>query len=369
MAWWIFIGILVLIGVYLYLQNNWFSLSKYQIHLPNLANEFKGKHIIFLSDIHIKDRTKDRFLKTLLENIKEQEPDLILLGGDIIHADISDHSLEIFNHFLGNLVKIAPVKSVLGNHETENPRTHDIIKIYEKHQIQLLLNEGVALSVSDLTHFQSKTDDHDSETKELEKNETNFETDEHPENLTSGNEAKNLKVVDQAEQPEVTEKSADSLHDIPIIVDEEHEGTDEFDQTHQNETSNPGLVILGLSDKEQTYIIRKDPVSRISVEEEWVGLPTILLVHYPQFYENYLSGDSQAPHLILAGHNHGGQMILPFVGGLYAPRQGFNPKYDFGVFTSKDYPDSRMIVSRGIGNSEFPLRVNNRPEIIMIELI
>ena len=58
-------------------------------------------------------------------------------------------------------------------------------------------------------------------------------------------------------------------------------------------------------------------------------------------------------------------MRLPFVGGLAAPHQGFFPKYDEGLF-SEDGTD--MIVSRGIGNSIFPVRFNNRPEVVVVEL-
>jgi predicted MPP superfamily phosphohydrolase len=58
-------------------------------------------------------------------------------------------------------------------------------------------------------------------------------------------------------------------------------------------------------------------------------------------------------------------MQIPFVGGLIAPNQGFFPKYSEGVH-QKD--KTSMVISRGIGNSLCPLRVNNRPEVILIEL-
>ena len=70
-------------------------------------------------------------------------------------------------------------------------------------------------------------------------------------------------------------------------------------------------------------------------------------------------------NLVLSGHAHGGQFRLPFIGGLAAPNQGLFPKYDAGLFSEGK---TKMLVSRGIGNSIFPFRVNNRPEIILIEL-
>ena len=89
---------------------------------------------------------------------------------------------------------------------------------------------------------------------------------------------------------------------------------------------------------------------------------TILLAHRPDFFDEYVKSGSD---LVLSGHAHGGQFRLPFVGGLYAPGQGFLPEYDSGIYTEGS---TSMIVSRGIGNSAFPIRFNNRPEIILVEL-
>lgn len=88
----------------------------------------------------------------------------------------------------------------------------------------------------------------------------------------------------------------------------------------------------------------------------------VLLSHHPEAINDYASAGYE---LVLTGHAHGGQFRLPFVGGLYAPGQGFLPEYDAGVF-SQECTD--MVVSRGIGNSTIPLRFNNRPEVILIEL-
>lgn len=89
---------------------------------------------------------------------------------------------------------------------------------------------------------------------------------------------------------------------------------------------------------------------------------TILLSHRPELFETYVKRDAD---LVLTGHAHGGQFRLPFVGGLVAPNQGFFPKYDSGLYADGN---TNMVVSRGIGNSLFPFRFNNRPEVILIEL-
>ena len=89
---------------------------------------------------------------------------------------------------------------------------------------------------------------------------------------------------------------------------------------------------------------------------------TLLLSHKPEFFDIYAENDVD---LVLSGHAHGGQFRIPFIGGLIAPGQGLFPEFDSGLF-EKD--GTKMIVSRGIGNSIIPLRINNRPEIILVEL-
>ena len=90
---------------------------------------------------------------------------------------------------------------------------------------------------------------------------------------------------------------------------------------------------------------------------------TILLSHRPELFEAYVNCGVD---LVLSGHAHGGQFRLPFIGGLVAPNQGLFPKYDAGLYTKGD---TNMIVCRGLGNSIIPIRFNNRPEIVLLELI
>lgn len=92
----------------------------------------------------------------------------------------------------------------------------------------------------------------------------------------------------------------------------------------------------------------------------------LVLSHFPENFEgikqvNYSQYDFE---LQLSGHAHGGQWIMPFIGPLFAPGQGIFPKYAIGSFGERP----KLIVSRGLGNSEFPLRLFNHPEIIIIDL-
>jgi hypothetical protein len=90
---------------------------------------------------------------------------------------------------------------------------------------------------------------------------------------------------------------------------------------------------------------------------------TILLSHRPEYFDLYVQ---QGFDLVFSGHAHGGQVRLPLIGGIYAPSQGLFPKYTAGMY-KKD--GAAMVVSRGLGNSEFPFRVFNRPEIITLTLL
>lgn len=89
---------------------------------------------------------------------------------------------------------------------------------------------------------------------------------------------------------------------------------------------------------------------------------SILLSHRPELFDTYV--DSKLD-LVLTGHAHGGQVRIPFIGGLISPNQGFFPKYTGGKYKEDN---TNMIVSRGIGNSIIPFRVNNRPELVVVQL-
>lgn len=88
----------------------------------------------------------------------------------------------------------------------------------------------------------------------------------------------------------------------------------------------------------------------------------LLLSHRPEFFTFY---SENGYDLIFSGHAHGGQVRLPFIGGLAAPNQGFFPKYTGGIYQSAS---SKMVVSRGLGNSIIPLRIFNNPEIVSVTL-
>lgn len=127
------------------------------------------------------------------------------------------------------------------------------------------------------------------------------------------------------------------------------------------------IQIIGLKDpdfisKEKLYDLRELTVEKKLerlINKEYYS---ITLSHRAEIFERYVNVGAD---LVLAGHAHGGQFRIPIVGGVIAPDQGFLPKYTSGVY-HKNSTD--MIVSRGLGNSIIPIRVNNTPELIMITL-
>lgn len=89
----------------------------------------------------------------------------------------------------------------------------------------------------------------------------------------------------------------------------------------------------------------------------------ILLAHMPQFIDRYASAGYD---LVLSGHAHGGQWRVPFTDiGIYSPGQGLFPKLTSGEHVRAN---TNMIISRGLGNSQCPLRLFNRPEIVVINI-
>lgn len=89
---------------------------------------------------------------------------------------------------------------------------------------------------------------------------------------------------------------------------------------------------------------------------------TILLSHRPELIHFYMKAGID---LVFAGHAHGGQFRIKRRGGLLAPHQGFFPKYTEGL---NRQGGTQMIVSRGLGNSGFPIRIGNPYELVLVYL-
>ncbi|MDK2584611.1 metallophosphoesterase [Romboutsia sedimentorum] len=137
------------------------------------------------------------------------------------------------------------------------------------------------------------------------------------------------------------------------------------DKSKSIKINNDSIDLIGVRDisfiqKEN----RKEELSNIinNLKNKDDSKLSILLSHRPDLIDLYAK---ESIDLVFSGHAHGGQVRLPFIGGILAPDQGLFPKYTSGIY-NKD--NTHMIVSRGLGNSLFPLRVFNKPELVVTTL-
>ena len=253
--------------------NTALELNTYTIASEKLPRAFDGYRIAHISDLHNAEFGVGN--EKLLAMLREAEPDIIAITGDLIDSRNTDVGIAL--HFAEETVKIAPCYYVTGNHEARVPE-YDELKAG-------LLELGVA-----------------------------------------------------------------------VLEDEKAD----------LEVSGESITLLGvndpsfLADPANGEALMQSKLQELMNEAENYR---VLLSHRPELFEVYVESGAD---LVLSGHAHGGQFRFPLVGGLAAPNQGLFPKYDAGVYTEEH---TSMVVSRGIGNSLFPFRFNNRPEVIIVELI
>ncbi len=125
-------------------------------------------------------------------------------------------------------------------------------------------------------------------------------------------------------------------------------------------------VSLGMGEGFRLVGIDANLVRTDMLRELMAGRPAeelnILLSHKPDYAKEY---EKAGVDLVLTGHAHGGQWRLPGIGAVYAPGQGIFPKYTAGMYR---LGNTVMCVSRGLGDSIVPLRIENKPEIVTVIL-
>lgn len=129
------------------------------------------------------------------------------------------------------------------------------------------------------------------------------------------------------------------------------------------EQDGEAIQIAGIDDPLMDIYLHEEEFTRNSIAEAGLNDAfTLLLAHRPEQLETYAS---EGIDVVFAGHAHGGQIRIPGLGGLIAPGQGWFPSMTEGVFESGD---TQLVLSRGLGNSGFPLRVFNLPEVVVVTL-
>ncbi len=128
------------------------------------------------------------------------------------------------------------------------------------------------------------------------------------------------------------------------------------------------MTIYGLDMKPEYYRRFKKLYMDSAYLEEELRKPdkrsyNILIGHDPDYFEEYAAWGAD---LCVSGHVHGGLIIIPHLGGLISPMIKFFPKYYKGVY---NIGDSHMIVSAGMGLHTLKIRVNNEPDLVIINLV
>lgn len=259
--------VIISLGLFFYGENNFISINKINVVSNKLPENFKGYRVVHLSDLHNKSFGKNGV--SLVKKVKKLNPDIIVFTGDII--DSRSYNEEISLTIMRQMVDVAPIYYVTGNHEWASQKFNALEKSLEEIGIKVIRNS----------------------------NQT-------------------------------------------IVKDDDE------------------IYILGIDDPLNQPINSSIKASMGNLSKDSFK---ILLSHRPEYISLY---SKYSVDLVFSGHAHGGQIRLPFIGGLIAPGQGILPKYTSGKYT---LDNTTMIVSRGLGNSIFSQRVFNRPEIIEVTLL
>jgi len=131
------------------------------------------------------------------------------------------------------------------------------------------------------------------------------------------------------------------------------------------------LYLIGVDDddaKTVAHYVEGKPAPHI--EAAWSGVPsnapTILLCHKPYMFEDFARMNVG---LMLAGHTHGGQIVLGRIGRTVLAFSSLASEYVEGTYVPQDRQSkTQMYVSRGIGVVGVPIRINCPPEITQITL-
>ncbi|WP_046233099.1 metallophosphoesterase [Paenibacillus algorifonticola] len=297
----IFIAAVAAIVVFLYFQNNALTVSSFQLSSAKLPQGLKDFTIVQLSDVHGKRFGDNQ--QRLVRKVENQQPNIIVVTGDLIDSRRGGEaeSLEL----MAEIVKLAPVYYVTGNHEYAYARYPELEKKLLELGVHVLRNEAESIPVGS-------------------------------NNGIGAGEIRLLGIDDP-------KFSTIGGHDAEAAEQNIQAAIEDFSK------------ISGMAD---TNAITKAEVGKQTEN----GPYTILLSHRPELFDVYVRAGMD---LTFSGHAHGGQVRLPFIGGLVAPGQGFLPVYDAGQYANGE---TNMLVSRGLGNSIVPQRLFNRPEIVVVKL-
>ncbi len=164
-------------------------------------------------------------------------------------------------------------------------------------------------------------------------------------------------AINSSEKKELIEK----FNTIEAKVGKYAISGDEDYDTFKEIFDNSGFQIIN-NQVEKIYI-KNSVIDLIAVDEDGIdtalegheeGNLTIALVHKPDLSDQIV--ELYSPDIILAGHSHNGQIILPLIGGVMK-KDGAKKYYK----KTYEIEDTKLFISGGIGNSNYEFRLNNHP--------
>ena len=113
----LFVATVILGGVAFYkYETDSLEITKYEIENEKIPKEFNNFKIVQISDLHNKSFGKGN--KRLLEKIDSQNPDIVVITGDLVEGDNKDFNIAL--NLIDELLKKYKVYHIIGNHEQKS---------------------------------------------------------------------------------------------------------------------------------------------------------------------------------------------------------------------------------------------------------
>ncbi len=257
---------------------------------------------VYIADLH--ENVFGENNQQFYDQIKELDPDIILIGGDIINwtSDNDEYAIKV----IGELEGIADVYYSIGNHEIEY--------LHARREI-----------------YFNGSDRNDSSLTLLDTDENGL-----------------IRKIEKAGATVLQKNWTDiEVKGTKVRIGAAYEGMFSLDTDNPKETMLPEMYdyLTGFQNTDSL---------------------TLYMTHRPYSFLNGNGSDLWDIDVVMCGHEHGGQVVLPLLGGFYSRERGFFPGYTHGVFS---FDKTTLIVSSGIGSDfEFLPRFNNPPEIVLVTI-
>ncbi|MBR6208192.1 MAG: metallophosphoesterase [Oscillospiraceae bacterium] len=257
---------------------------------------------VFIADLH--ENVFGENNRPFYDQLKALDPDFILIGGDIINwtSEKDAYAVEVITELAG----FADVYFSIGNHEIEYLRLRREIEF-----------NGLNRNNSSLT-------------------------------LVNTDENGFIRKIERAGATVLQKSWVDiEINGTKLRIGGAYEEMRSLDPDNPKDTMLPGMYAF-LSGFQDTDSLK------------------LYMTHRPYSFLGKSGPSSWDIDVVLCGHEHGGQVVLPGLGGLYSRERGLFPKYTHGVF---GFGGTTLIVTSGVGSDAEPLpRFNNRPEIVLVTI-